>query len=192
MTKFSSKTALLTVLILAGSLASGSAHANILRTADGVAVRSTDGNCVLTGTDGAGDAGCPNTTVAAAVDSEKTVYFDYNSSKLTAHAKHHLDHLAHRLRAEAKAMGKHAKAPTITIVGYADRMGSASYNEKLALRRARSVRAYLLSKGVHAKKVVVRSLGKTEPKADCSADLPRKELIQCLREDRRVEIEVGK
>jgi len=204
MTTFSSKTAALTALITLGSLMSTSAHANILRTVEGVPVMTTGGNCVLTGTDG--DSSCPTSGAAAPteMDREKVIYFDFNKSTLTPHAKHQLDHLAWHLNGDGKHEGKdegkekgkhhHHHVHTIdnlVIVGYADRIGNAAYNEKLALKRAESVRDYLVSKGIKAKKIEVRSLGKTEPKADCPADLPRAKLIHCLREDRRVEIEIN-
>jgi OOP family OmpA-OmpF porin len=147
---------------------------------------TAEGNCVLTGTDGGG-AGCPMGGMGEATndmyDHEKTVYFDFNKSTLTAHAMHHLDHLAMHLHKD------HGHVGEITIVGYADRIGNAAYNEKLAMKRAEAVRDYLVSKGVKAKKMEVRSLGKTVPKADCPADMPRAKMIECLHEDRRVEIE---
>ena len=205
MTVLSTKTIALTTLIALGSVYSGSAHANILRTNAGVPVLTKDGNCVLTGTDGATDCPANTASMVKPVDQEKTVYFDFNKSTLTPHAKHRLDHLAWYLRHQAgleevqEPKGKHkhhhhhvvAHEENITIVGYADRIGDAGYNEKLALKRAQAVRDYLISKGVKAKHMEVRSLGKTAPRAECSADLPRAKLIHCLREDRRVEIEFG-
>jgi OOP family OmpA-OmpF porin len=191
MNSLSTKTAALTALIALGSILSNPAHANILRTVDGTPVLTAEGNCVLTGTDV--PESCVETAQTEAVKPvvvedhhERVVYFDFNKSTLTAKAKHHLDHLARKFNAHVEHGHNVA---SVTIVGFADRVGQAAYNEKLALKRAQTVQAYLTSKGVKAKKIEVRSLGKTEPKADCPADLPRAKLIDCLKEDRRVEIE---
>ncbi len=180
MTTFSIKTAALTALIVLGSF---SAQAGILHTADGTPVLTAEGTPVLTGTDGAVNCADANAPVAAAVapaafDHERVVFFDFNKSDLTKHARHQLNHLA-----------KKSHAQVITVVGFADRIGNAAANEKLAFKRAKTVRDYLVAKGVKAKKVEVRSLGKSAPRANCAADLPRAKLIECLSEDRRVEIE---
>jgi outer membrane protein OmpA-like peptidoglycan-associated protein len=212
MNNFSAKTVALTALIAWGAMMSSPAHAAILRRTNGVTVLTKDGNCVITNWEGS--EGCAAAKAAAGIGSEtcmkgeleRTVYFDFNKSTLTPEAKRRLDHLAWKLRGgmmegkkEGKA-GKHhrhqhhqpvAVEQNITVVGYADRLGNAAYNEKLALKRAEAVRAYLVAKGVKAKKIEVRSLGKTEPRAECPADMPRAKLIRCLREDRRVEIEIG-
>jgi outer membrane protein OmpA-like peptidoglycan-associated protein len=196
MTNFSAKTAALTALITLGALMSSSAHAAILRSTNGTPVLTKEGNCVITGWQGSEDcaaakaaAGMGSAYNDQGVEQEKTVYFEFNKSSLTMEAKHRLDHLAMKLHGAGKH--HHHQHQVITIVGFADRIGNAAYNEKLALRRAQAVRAYLVSKGIKAKKIEVRSLGKTEPRAECSADLSRTKLIHCLREDRRVEIEVG-
>jgi len=194
MTNFSAKTVALTALIALGSLMSTSAHAAILRSTDGMPVLTKDGSCVLTNWEGSEgcEAAKANVPVVCEHEMEKTVYFDFNKSTLTAEAKRRLDHLASKLEGK---MGKHHHhhdgGPTITVVGFADRIGNAGYNEKLAMKRAEAVRAYLVAKGIKTKKIEVRSLGKTEPKAECPADMPRAKLINCLREDRRVEIEVS-
>ena len=204
MTTFSVKTVALTALIAWGSLMPVSAHAAILRSSNGTPVLTRDGNCVTTNWEGGG--ACMVAKMVAGIgvmacshsyyhayDMEKTVYFGFNKSSLTRQAKHRLDYLAKRLRWKHKPHHgyNYGRNQTITVVGFADRLGNAAYNETLALKRAETVRAYLASRGVWAKKMEVRSLGKTEPRANCPADLPRAKLIHCLREDRRVEIEIG-
>ena len=195
MTNFSAKTAALTALITLGSLMSTSAHAAIVRSSDGSPVLTKDGNCVINNWEGSEDCAAAKGGPAAQEvehDLEKTVYFDFNKSTLTPEAKRRLDHLAKKLVGvmDKHHHHRHNPGPTITIVGFADRIGNSAYNDKLAMKRAESVRAYLVAKGVKTRKIEVRSLGKTEPKAECPADLPRAKLIRCLREDRRVEIEV--
>jgi outer membrane protein OmpA-like peptidoglycan-associated protein len=193
MTKFTTKTAMLTALIAMGSMMSASAHANVLRTADGNAVHTTGGNCVYT--DHIDPTQCDNDV---AFDKERTIYFGFNSSKLTAEGKHKLDHLVAGYLPHEHGKGKkhHHKHEVkvieeMTIVGYADRIGTKSYNEKLAMKRAKTVQSYLVGKGIRPKKVEVRSLGDSAPRTDCPNNLPRKKLIHCLREDRRVEVRIN-
>jgi len=197
MKNLSLKTDTLATLISLGSLLSTSSHAAILRSTDGAPVLTKDGACVITNWEGS--EGCdaakkmmnlPTSPMGAPCapmkgDNDKAVYFDFNKSTLRPHAQHRLDHLAKKI----EWMCKHGNKETITIVGYADRLGDAAYNEKLAMKRAEAVRDYLLAQGVKAQKIEVRSLGKTAPKAECAADMPRAKLIECLHEDRRVEIE---
>ncbi len=204
MITISAKTLALAAILSFSALMSGSAHAAILHSSSGAPVMTSGGACVTTGFDGGADCMTAKTEAAApkqeTVDmtptkkvarEETTVYFDFNKSTLTAEAKHRLDHLAHHLTmAGGHHHRHHLKAgQNVVIVGFADRVGKAEYNEKLALKRAQTVRDYLVSKGVKADKVEVHSLGKSTPSAQCSAKLPHAKLVSCLREDRRVEIE---
>ncbi len=115
---------------------------------------------------------------------ERTVYFDFDKSLLTDEAKSRLDALASNLKNDEKV--KQAR-----IVGYADRLGSKAYNEKLSERRAAAVRKYLEAKGIITSHVTeTRWLGESEPVTNCADNLPRQELIACLQKDRRVEVEI--
>ena len=194
MTALSTKTIALTAVIALGSLLSSSAHAALVRSSDGAPVTTKDGGCVINNWEGAddcnanagnGDAMAKSTETK--VDREKIVYFDFNKSVLTPNAKHRLNHLAHKIRWMEKHEG--LKAEDITIVGYADRLGTAKHNDVLAKKRAETVRSYLVHHGVKAKHIDVRSLGSSDSHSNCPANLPRRKLISCLREDRRVEVE---
>ena len=175
MTPFSTKTVALAAAIALGSLMSSAAQAAILHTADGAAVMTKEGTAVLV--DENFDI-CAGRSYAA----DTIVYFDFNKSGLTKQYKDQLTRFASEIKSES---GK-----TISIVGYADRIGNAAYNEKLALKRAKNVRDFLVAKGVKAKKIEVRSLGDSSSRTSCDADLSRAKMISCLAEDRRVEIEV--
>lgn len=77
-------------------------------------------------------------------------------------------------------------------LGHADRFGSDAYNRKLSTRRAESVKAYLVSKGVPANRIFADGKGETQPvtkPGECKGPAIRK-VIACLQPDRRVEIEV--
>lgn len=79
----------------------------------------------------------------------------------------------------------------ISIVGHADRLGNAAYNQRLSEQRANTVRALLVQNGVAASRITASGRGSTQPVTRCDAGLAREALIECLRPDRRVEIEVS-
>ncbi len=90
------------------------------------------------------------------------------------------------------------RVDVITVEGHTDRLGSPSYNQRLSLQRAESVKAYLVrSGGVDAAKVSAVGRGESMPITqpdDCQARTVGKadaKLIACLQPDRRVEVEVA-
>lgn len=98
-----------------------------------------------------------------------------------------------RLALVAERLKRYRTIQSLTVVGYTDRLGGDDYNDKLAVSRAQTVKAYLESLGVKAVNVQVKGQGKRESltAAACSdKQLAREELVQCLQADRRVMIEV--
>jgi OOP family OmpA-OmpF porin len=84
------------------------------------------------------------------------------------------------------------KGEKVDVVGHADRIGSAEYNQSLSLKRADAVRDYLVTKGVLAERMVTRGAGEAEPVTKpgaCGVGSSAK-VIACLQPDRRVDIEV--
>lgn len=79
----------------------------------------------------------------------------------------------------------------ISVVGHADRLGDAGYNQRLSERRANTVRELLVQDGVAASRITASGRGSSQPVTSCDDALGREALIQCLRPDRRVEIEVS-
>jgi len=82
--------------------------------------------------------------------------------------------------------------PSITdvdITGYTDRLGSPKYNQKLSERRANAVRDYLIGKGVAANRLKAYGKGEKNPVVTDCHQKKRKELIECLAPNRRVEVE---
>lgn len=78
----------------------------------------------------------------------------------------------------------------IRITGHTDRIGSESYNQRLGLARATTVRDYLMSRGVNAS-MEIASAGESQPKTtDCVGTKKTPALIACLQPDRRVEVDV--
>ncbi|MGE3624429.1 MAG: OmpA family protein, partial [Bdellovibrionales bacterium] len=72
---------------------------------------------------------------------ERTVYFPFNIASLTPDARGRLDTLATNIKSQDDVKGAR-------VVGFADRIGTASYNEALSKMRAENVKSYLVSKGI--------------------------------------------
>ena len=113
-----------------------------------------------------------------------TELFDFNKSTLNERARSMLD-----TEVVAK-LGGFATIQFINVNGHTDRIGSPTYNQKLSEKRAQSVKAYLVSKGVDGSKIETYGFGKTLPVKSCPDQKDRKALIACLEPNRRVEVEV--
>ncbi|MGL4576437.1 MAG: OmpA family protein [Burkholderiaceae bacterium] len=88
----------------------------------------------------------------------KTIEFESKSDQLTARGKEVLDGL----------LPLFAKAPAarFLIEGHTDSWGEPAYNLALSERRARSVQAYLVSKGLNAQRLEAKGVGDARPIAD--------------------------
>ena len=110
--------------------------------------------------------------------------FDFDKADLKPEGKAMLDDLTRVLQG--------AKYEVILAIGHADRIGSVPYNQKLSVRRAETVKKYLVDKGIEPNRVYAEGKGKSQPltkPADCTVK-NRKALIACLQPDRRVDVEV--
>lgn len=109
--------------------------------------------------------------------------FAFNSAKLiTQNANYQkLDSLIGLINNNAAHIFK------VTIVGNADRLGSNEYNQSLGFQRANAIRNLIT---IPNDKIVVQSNGENNPVTSCSSGLSRKQLIDCLADDRRADIEV--
>ncbi len=115
------------------------------------------------------------------VTTASTVNFDFDRYVIRPDARSKLDDLVGKLRA--------VNLEVIIAVGHADRIGSDAYNMKLSVRRADSVKAYLVSKGIAAGRIYTEGKGERQPVKDCKGSGKSKELIACLEPNRRVESE---
>jgi OOP family OmpA-OmpF porin len=80
----------------------------------------------------------------------------------------------------------------IIVTGHTDRIGSAAYNKKLSEARALTVKDYLTGKGVDQKLIFWEGKGFANPvpvTKFCDNKMSRKQLIECLAPNRRVDIE---
>ncbi|MFP6558392.1 outer membrane protein OmpA [Paraburkholderia sp. B3] len=141
--------------------------------------------------DGALVAQAPQPPVAPppppAITSQKITYqadalFDFDKAILKPAGKEKLDDLASKIEA--------LNLEVVVATGYTDRIGSNAYNDRLSLRRAQAVKAYLVSKGVPADRVYTEGKGKRNPVTTGCNQKNHKALIACLAPDRRVEVEV--
>ena len=110
-----------------------------------------------------------------------TANFDFDRYVIRPDARSKLDDLVGTLR--------NVNLEVVIAVGHADRLGSDAYNMKLSVRRADSVKAYLVSKGIAASRVYTEGKGERQPIKDCKGSGKSKELIACLEPNRRVETE---
>ncbi|PWA06071.1 OmpA family protein [Flavobacterium laiguense] len=86
---------------------------------------------------------------------EDAVRFDVNKSTLTAQAKTNLDKLVPVFNSYADT--------NIEIFGYTDNTGKPEYNLTLSQKRAESVKAYLISKGLVASRFKTSGFGIADP-----------------------------
>ena len=118
--------------------------------------------------------------VPAAPTSEKVsfaadAFFDFDKATLKPEGKSKLDQLTTQLGG--------INLEVIIAVGHTDSVGTDAYNQKLSVRRADAVKAYLVSKGVESNRVYTEGKGEKQPVAD-------NKTAEGRAKNRRVEIEV--
>lgn len=117
-----------------------------------------------------------------------SVLFDFDRSALRPGEAPKLDELT--ARSKGRAFDR------FDTVGHADRIGADAYNLQLSKRRAESVRAYLVGKGVDAGRIRVEAKGEDEAATGeaCKNMGPENrknlKLVDCLQRDRRVEVKL--
>lgn len=118
--------------------------------------------------------------VAAAPTSEKVsfaadAFFDFDKAVLKPEGKAKLEDLVSKLQG--------TDIEVIVATGHTDWTGSDAYNQKLSERRAKAVKAFLVSKGVPEGRVFTEGKGERQPVADNRNREGR-------AKNRRVEVEV--
>ena len=113
--------------------------------------------------------------VAEKVTFAADVFFDFDKSVIKPDGKSKLDDLSSKMRG--------INLEVVIAIGHADWIGSDAYNQKLSVRRAESVKAYLVSKGVEPNRVYTEGKGEKQPVASNTTKEGR-------AKNRRTEIEV--
>ena len=83
------------------------------------------------------------------------VFFDWDRADLTDRAR--------QIVAEAAAASTHVQTTRIEVQGNADRSGAPAYNQGLSLRRAQTVAAELVRRGVPQSAIAIEAFGDTRP-----------------------------
>ncbi|NPC55542.1 outer membrane protein OmpA [Caenimonas soli] len=120
-------------------------------------------------------APAPQPPAATKVTYAADAFFDFDKSVLKPEGKAKLDDLVGKV--------KDINLEVIIAVGHTDSVGSDTYNQKLSVRRAEAVKAYLVSKGIEKNRVYTEGKGEKQPVAD-------NKTAEGRAKNRRVEIEV--
>jgi OOP family OmpA-OmpF porin len=116
-------------------------------------------------------AGAAASKVTYAADA----FFASNNAVLKAAGKAKLDDLVGKVKA--------INLEVIVAVGHTDSKGSDASNQKLSVRRAEAVKAYLVSKGIEKNRIYTEGKGEKQPVADNNT-------VSGRAKNNRVEIEV--
>jgi OOP family OmpA-OmpF porin len=112
------------------------------------------------------------------------VLFDFDKAVLKPEGKTRLDDLV------SKTKGTNLEV--IIAIGHTDPIGPLAYNQKLSVRRAEAIKAYLVSKGIEPNRIYTEGKGPSQLVKKCArADFKTwAEYVACNQPNRRVEVEV--
>ena len=117
----------------------------------------------------------PQPPAATKVTYAADAFFDFDKAVLKPEGKAKLDDLVGKIQG--------INLEVIIAVGHTDSVGTDAYNQKLSVRRAEAVKAYLVSKGIEKNRVYTEGKGEKQPVAD-------NKTAEGRAKNRRVEIEV--
>jgi len=112
---------------------------------------------------------------AEKVTFEADTFFDFDKFTLKPAGKAKLEDLVSKLSG--------TDIEVVLATGHTDSVGTASYNQKLSVRRANAVKAFLISKGIPADRIFTEGKGESKPVASNKTSEGR-------AKNRRVEVEV--
>jgi OOP family OmpA-OmpF porin len=112
------------------------------------------------------------------------VLFDFDKAVLKPDGKAKLDDLVGKLGGTALEV--------VIAIGHTDPIGDLGYNQKLSVRRAESIKAYLVSKGIDPNRIYTEGKGPTQLVKKClRKDFKTfQEYVACNEPNRRTEVEV--
>lgn len=106
-----------------------------------------------------------------------TVYFQFDSTEIDSDSAQVLDETGEVLK-------KDAQSDLILSTGHTDSIGPSSYNKRLSIKRAQSVKHYLMDHhGLEEARIIVEGLGELQP-------VEGNKTAEGRRLNRRVELEV--
>ncbi len=120
-------------------------------------------------------APAPAPLAAQKVTYAADAFFDFDKSVLKPEGRAKLDDLVGKIQG--------INLEVIIAVGHTDSIGSDAYNQRLSVRRAEAVKAYLVSKGIERNRIYTEGKGKKQPIASNATAEGR-------AKNRRVEVEV--
>jgi OOP family OmpA-OmpF porin len=123
----------------------------------------------------AAPAAAPAGPISEKVSFSADAFFDFDKAVLKPEGRAKLD----KLVADIKGVN----IEVVIAVGHTDNVGGDSYNQRLSVRRAEAVKAYLVSKGIESNRVYTEGKGEKQPVADNKTKDGR-------AKNRRVEVEV--
>jgi outer membrane protein OmpA-like peptidoglycan-associated protein len=107
------------------------------------------------------------------------IRFSFDSSILRPESRQMLNALVAQLAG--------VKLDRIRVIGYTDRFGSVTYNQRLSEKRAQAVKTYLVNKGIPSRLVQTVGHGSAHPLVECADG---ENVIRCLQPNRRSEISI--
>lgn len=117
----------------------------------------------------------PAPAAATKVTYAADTFFDFDKSVLKPEGRAKLDDLVSKIQG--------INLEVIIAVGHTDSIGTEAYNQRLSVRRAEAVKAYLVSKGIERNRVYTEGKGESQPVAS-------NRTAEGRAKNRRVEIEV--
>jgi OOP family OmpA-OmpF porin len=112
------------------------------------------------------------------------VLFDFDKAVLKPEGVKALDDLA------AKAKG--TALEVIIAIGHTDPIGALAHNQKLSVRRAESVKAHLVSRGIEPNRIYTEGKGPKQLVKQCKRSDFKSwaDYVACNQPNRRVEVEI--
>jgi OOP family OmpA-OmpF porin len=112
------------------------------------------------------------------------VLFDFDQAVLRPEGKQRLDDLVSKLQGVALEV--------IIAIGHTDPIGNLQHNQRLSVRRAEAIKAYLVSKGIEPNRIYTEGKGPTQLVKKCERkDFKTfQEYVACNQPNRRTEVEV--
>jgi len=101
--------------------------------------------------------------------------FDFDKSVVKPEGRSSLDELVAKIA--------QIDLEVIIVIGHTDSIGTDAYNQRLSMRRAEAVKAYLVGKGIDTNRITAEGRGEKQPVAD-------NKTRQGRAKNRRVEIDV--